>query len=49
MGRLTYEAARSKDYPIVMGVVVVSSLLLILSYLIRDVAYAVADPRVRHA
>ena len=49
MGRLTYEAARSKDYPIVMGVVVVSSLLLIVSYLIRDVAYAVVDPRVRHA
>ena len=49
MGRLTYEAARSKDYPIVMGVVVVSSLLLIVSYLVRDVAYAVADPRVRHA
>ena len=49
MGRLMYEAARSKDYPIVMGVVVVSSLLLIVSYLIRDVAYAVADPRVRHA
>jgi peptide/nickel transport system permease protein len=49
MGRLTYEAARSKDYPIVMGVVVVSSLLLIVSYLIRDLAYAAADPRVRHA
>jgi len=32
-----------------MGVVVVSSLLLIVSYLARDVAYAVADPRVRHA
>jgi len=48
MGRLTYEAARSKDYPIVMGVVVISSLLLLASYLIRDVLYAVADPRVRH-
>jgi len=48
MGRLTYEAARSKDYPIVMGVVVVSSLLLLTSYLLRDVAYAAADPRVRH-
>jgi peptide/nickel transport system permease protein len=47
MGRMTYEAARSKDYPVVMGVVVVSSLLLLISYILRDVAYGVADPRVR--
>ena len=47
MGRMTYEAARSKDYPVIMGVVVVSSLLLLVSYILRDVAYGVADPRVR--
>ncbi len=46
MGRMTYEAARSKDYPIVMGVVVISSALLLVSYILRDVAYAIADPRV---
>jgi peptide/nickel transport system permease protein len=49
MGRLTYDAARSKDYPIVMGVVVVSSAILLLSYILRDVAYGVVDPRVRRA
>jgi len=48
MGRMTYEAARSKDYPIVMAVVLISSALLLLSYIIRDIAYGVADPRVRH-
>jgi peptide/nickel transport system permease protein len=48
MGRMTYEAARSKDYPIVMAVVVISSMLLLLSYILRDVAYGIADPRVRH-
>jgi peptide/nickel transport system permease protein len=47
MGRMTYEAARSKDYPVIMGVVVVSSFLLMISYILRDVAYGVADPRVR--
>jgi peptide/nickel transport system permease protein len=47
MGRMTYEAARSKDYPVIMGVVVVSSVLLLISYILRDVAYGVADPRVR--
>jgi peptide/nickel transport system permease protein len=47
MGRLTYDAARSKDYPIVMGVVVISSTILLLSYILRDVAYGLVDPRVR--
>jgi peptide/nickel transport system permease protein len=47
MGRMTYEAARSKDYPVIMGVVVVTSVLLLVSYILRDVAYGVADPRVR--
>jgi peptide/nickel transport system permease protein len=47
MGRLTYDAARSKDYPIIMAVVVISSTILLLSYLLRDVAYGAVDPRVR--
>jgi peptide/nickel transport system permease protein len=47
MGRMTYEAARSKDYPIVMAVVVITSLMLLVCYLVRDVAYGIVDPRVR--
>src|ERR1700730_13460651 len=47
MGRMTYDAARSKDYPIVMGVVVISSTILLLSYIARDVAYGLVDPRVK--
>ena len=46
MGRLTFEAARAKDYPVIMGVVVLSSGLLLLSYLLRDLVYGVVDPRV---
>ncbi|TME38732.1 MAG: ABC transporter permease, partial [Chloroflexi bacterium] len=49
MGRMTYDAARSKDYPIVMAVVVVSSTILLLSYILRDVAYGIVDPRIRRA
>jgi peptide/nickel transport system permease protein len=48
MGRMTYEAARSKDYPVVMAVVLFSSALLLLSYIVRDVAYGVVDPRIRY-
>jgi peptide/nickel transport system permease protein len=47
MGRMTFEAVRSKDYPIVMAVVVISSMMLLASYIVRDVAYGVVDPRVR--
>ena len=49
MGRMTYDAARSKDYPIVMGVVVISSLVLMLSYIARDVAYGLVDPRIKRS
>ncbi|MBI3980057.1 MAG: ABC transporter permease [Chloroflexi bacterium] len=47
MGRMTFDAARSKDFPIVMAVVVISSLVLLFSYILRDIAYGIADPRVR--
>jgi peptide/nickel transport system permease protein len=49
MGRLAYNAARSKDYPIIMAVVVIGSALLLVSYILRDVAYGIADPRIRRA
>jgi peptide/nickel transport system permease protein len=47
MGRMAYDAARSKDYPIVMGVVVIGSAMLLVSYILRDLAYGVVDPRIR--
>ncbi len=47
MGRMAYDAARSKDYPIVMGVVVVASTILLLSYIVRDISYGIVDPRIR--
>ncbi len=47
MGRMSFDAARAKDYPVVMAVVLIVSALLILSFLVRDVAYGLVDPRVR--
>jgi peptide/nickel transport system permease protein len=47
VGQLTYAAARSKDYPLITAGVMISSLLLIVGYLIRDVAYALVDPRIK--
>jgi peptide/nickel transport system permease protein len=47
LGRLVFDAAVTKDYPVVQAGFLISAVLLILSYLLRDVAYALVDPRVK--
>jgi peptide/nickel transport system permease protein len=47
VGRLLFDAANAKDYPIVQAAVLVGSLLLVLSYILRDLAYAWVDPRIK--
>jgi peptide/nickel transport system permease protein len=47
MGQFTYQSAVAKDYPVVMAGVMISSTLLVLSYLLRDVTYALVDPRIK--
>lgn len=49
MGRLFYEAASQRDYPVVMGGVFVASLISVAAYLLTDIVYAFADPRVRQS
>ena len=45
MGRLAYHAATKRDYPMVMGVLVISSVVVLLGNLLADMAYTVLDPR----
>jgi len=47
LGRLLFEAALAKDYPVVQADVLIVSALLVLSYILRDVAYAWVDPRIK--
>jgi peptide/nickel transport system permease protein len=47
VGQFTFQAAIAKDYPIVQAGVMFTSTLLVLSYLLRDLAYAVVDPRIK--
>lgn len=47
IGRLTIDAIRAYDYPVLMGVLLVTSVLVVLANLLADVAYAVVDPRIR--
>ena len=47
MGRLFYEAVMARDYPVVMALVTIGAVLTMLGNLLADLAYAVADPRIR--
>ncbi|HKV42836.1 MAG TPA: ABC transporter permease [Blastocatellia bacterium] len=47
MGRLTFEALRDKDEPLVMATVVLLTLMLVVGSLISDVLLALIDPRIR--
>jgi len=47
MGRLTFDAARDRDYPIIMGTLLVSMVLVIAGNFLADIAYTFLDPRIR--
>jgi microcin C transport system permease protein len=47
VGLLAFEAIQARDFPVVMGFLVISSVVLMLGNLISDLAVAAVDPRVR--
>jgi peptide/nickel transport system permease protein len=49
LGRLTFEAVLSRDYPLILGTTAFSAVMILLSNLLADVLHALADPRVRDA
>ena len=46
-GLLGYESLVERDYPVVMGILVISSLLYLLGNIISDICVALIDPRIR--
>jgi peptide/nickel transport system permease protein len=48
IGKLTIDATREFDYPILMGVLLVTSILVVFANLLADVAYGVIDPRIKY-
>lgn len=46
IGRLAQEAVASRDAPLLLGIILVSSILVIAVNLAVDIAYALLDPRV---
>ena len=48
MGRMYYNAATSRDYPILLAILIIGAGIVILSNLMADIAYAYLDPRIRY-
>jgi peptide/nickel transport system permease protein len=47
MGQLLWGAVMARDYPVVMGELVIVAFLTLLGNLLADVSYALVDPRIR--
>ena len=48
MGRLYYQAAVERDYPLLMAVLIIGAAFIILCNILADILYAYLDPRVRY-
>jgi peptide/nickel transport system permease protein len=49
MGRMYFESISTRDYPLIMGLTLLFSVVALLGQLVADVLYAVVDPRVSYA
>ena len=48
MGRLFWDAAKGRDYPVLLGVVMITATLIIVCNILADLAYGWLDPRVKY-
>jgi peptide/nickel transport system permease protein len=49
IGKMMYDAVSVRNYPVTMGVVLASTVLLVVSTTLSDILNAVIDPRIREA
>jgi microcin C transport system permease protein len=47
MGLLGYESVVERDYPVVLGILVISALLFMIGNILSDICVAIVDPRVK--
>jgi peptide/nickel transport system permease protein len=47
MGQLFYQSVMMRDYPTIMGILVIGAVLTLFGNMLADVMYSVADPRIR--
>ena len=48
MGRLYYQAAEGRDYPLLMAILIIGATFTVFANLLADIAYAYLDPRIRY-
>ena len=48
MGRLYFEGVTDRDWFLLMGILMISSILVVIMNIVADVLYALADPRIRY-
>lgn len=48
LGQLAVISLQQRDYPVMMGIVLMSATLILLGTLLSDIIYAIVDPRVRY-
>ena len=48
IGRLNYEALLNRDYPLIMGILMIIAIIILLSNLLADILYALIDPRIKY-
>ncbi|NWF97843.1 MAG: ABC transporter permease [Nitrospirae bacterium] len=48
MGQLLFMSVMTRDYPVIMGIVIIVGFLTLLGNLLADIGYMLADPRIRH-
>jgi len=48
MGRLFWDAARGRDYPVLLAVVMIEAALILFFNLFADILYGFLDPRIRY-
>ena len=49
MGTLYLDAVMSRDYPLIMGMNLISASVILLTNLLTDITYAYVDPRIRYS
>ncbi len=48
MGLAYIQAVRNYDYPVLMGILVITAVVVVLANLLADILYAVVDPRISY-
>jgi peptide/nickel transport system permease protein len=49
MGRLFFDSLNSRDYPVLMGLLVFGAVIIVVFQVVADVLYGFLDPRIRYS